>query len=108
MFCHVPAFCDSFRHYDASMVFGRTLLRAIFKYVRKQIMDQFHQERDRMPLDRRVSVLTHFPPFLNTLDEELYSDTSPIWDPDFKQPTSLHLQSLLESNKTKSNIKTTL
>ncbi|KAK9754405.1 Acetyltransferase (GNAT) family [Popillia japonica] len=99
VFCHVPVFCDSLRHYDTTVVFGKTLLRAVFKYVKKQIMDQFHQERDRMPLERRVMLLTNFPPFLNQLDEEIYSPSSPIWDPDFKQPPSIHLQSLLDSTK---------
>lgn len=44
-------------------------------------------------------LLTNFPPFLNQLDEEIYSPSSPIWDPDFKQPPSIHLQSLLDSTK---------
>lgn len=78
------------------MVFGRTLLRAVFKYIRKQIMDQFYRERDTMPPDRRQLLLTNFPPFLNQLDEEIYASNSPIWDPDFKA-TSVHFQSLLDS-----------
>lgn len=96
IFCHIPAFCDSLPHYDTTQVFGRPLLRAVFKYVCRQIMDQFHQERDRMPLERRVMVLTHFPPFLQQLDEEIYAVSSPIWDPDFKVP-SPHLQALLDT-----------
>lgn len=46
-------------------------------------------------------VLTHFPPFLNQLDEEIYAINSPIWDPDFKQVPSPHLQTLLDTSKTK-------
>lgn len=61
-------------------------------------MDQFHQERDRMSLERRVMVLTHFPPFLNQLDEEIYAPNSLIWDPDFKQVPSPHLQALIETS----------
>ncbi|KAK5647049.1 hypothetical protein RI129_005513 [Pyrocoelia pectoralis] len=99
IFCHIPAFCDSLPHYDTTQVFGRPLLRAVFKYVCRQIMDQFHQERDRMPLERRVMVLTHFPPFLQQLDEEIYAVNSPIWDPDFKVP-SPHLQALLDTKTT--------
>ncbi|XP_017768696.1 PREDICTED: histone acetyltransferase KAT2B-like [Nicrophorus vespilloides] len=101
VFCHVPAFCDSLRHYDTTMVFGKTLLKAVFKHIRKQIMDQFYQERDRMPLERRVMILTHFPAFLNALDTEIYAPNSPIWDPDFKPPPSIHLQNLIELNKLK-------
>ncbi|XP_057653056.1 histone acetyltransferase KAT2A isoform X2 [Diorhabda carinulata] len=96
VFCYVPTFCDSLQHFDTTMVFGRTLLRAIFKYIRKQIMDQFYRERDTMPSDRRQFLLTNFPPFLSQLDEEIYASNSPIWDPDFKS-TSLHFQSLLDS-----------
>ncbi|XP_028147187.1 histone acetyltransferase KAT2A isoform X2 [Diabrotica virgifera virgifera] len=96
VFCYVPTFCDSLPHFDTTMVFGRTLLRAVFKYIRKQIMDQFYRERDTMPPDRRQLLLTNFPPFLNHLDEEIYASNSPIWDPEFKA-TSLHFQSLLDS-----------
>lgn len=101
VFCNVPTFCDSLKHYDTTMVFGRTLLRAIFKYMKKQIMDQFNQEREKMPQEQRVMLLTHFPPFLNQLDEEIYAHDSPIWDNDFKQP-SVHFQPLLESGRVKS------
>ncbi|KAJ8932177.1 hypothetical protein NQ314_014864 [Rhamnusium bicolor] len=100
VFCHVPTFCDSLQHFDTTMVFGRTLLRAVFKYIRKQIMDQFHRERDTMPQERRVLLLTNFPPFLNQLDQEIYAPNSPIWDPDFKSQ-SIQFQSLLDSNRLK-------
>ncbi|XP_022904874.1 histone acetyltransferase KAT2A isoform X2 [Onthophagus taurus] len=103
VFCHVPLFCDSFRHYDTAMIFGKTLFRAVFKHVKKQILDQFHEERDWMPVERRVMLLTHFPPFLNLLDEEIYSSNSPIWDPDFKPPPCIPLQSLLDSSKAKTS-----
>ncbi|XP_017778856.1 PREDICTED: histone acetyltransferase KAT2A isoform X2 [Nicrophorus vespilloides] len=101
VFCHIPAFCDSLQYYDTTMVFGKILLRAVFKYVRKQIMDQFHQFRERMPVERRVMILNHFPSFLNVLDNEIYSNNSPIWDPEFKPPPSIHIQTLIENNKSK-------
>ncbi|CAH0558007.1 unnamed protein product [Brassicogethes aeneus] len=100
VFCYVPTFCDSLQHYDTTMVFGRTLLRAVFKYIRKQIMDQFHRERDTMPAERRAMLMTNFPPFLNALDEEIYATNSPIWDPEFKT-SSTHYQVLLDSAKLK-------
>lgn len=102
VFCHVPAFCDTLRHYDTTMVFGKTLLRAVFKYVQKQIMDQFHQERDRMPAERRQMILMHFPMFLSTLEQEVYAESSPVWDPEFKAPPSIHLQAMIENNKLRS------
>ncbi|XP_018562120.1 histone acetyltransferase KAT2A isoform X2 [Anoplophora glabripennis] len=100
VFCHVPTFCDSLPHYDTTMVFGRTLLRAVFKYIRKQVMDQFHRERDSMPQERRLLLLTNFPPFLNQLDEEIYAASSPIWDVDFKAQ-SIQFQSLLDTDRLK-------
>ncbi|KAJ0172618.1 hypothetical protein K1T71_011757 [Dendrolimus kikuchii] len=99
VFCHVPAFCDSLPHYETSLVFGRTLLRAVFKSVCKQLMDKCHLERDRMPPEKRVLVLTHFPRFLALLEEEIFSADSPIWDPEFKQNPPNHLQNILD-NKT--------
>ncbi|CAH4034884.1 histone acetyltransferase KAT2A isoform X1 [Pieris brassicae] len=96
VFCHVPAFCDSLPHYDTSLVFGRTLLRAVFKSVCRQLMDKCHSERDRMPPEKRVLVLNHFPRFLGLLEEEIFSANSPIWDPDFKQMPSNHLQTILD------------
>ncbi|XP_026318104.1 histone acetyltransferase KAT2A isoform X2 [Hyposmocoma kahamanoa] len=101
VFCHVPAFCDSLPHYETSLVFGRTLLRAVFKSVCRQLMDKCHSERDRMPPEKRVLVLTHFPRFLALLEEEIFSINSPIWDPDYKQVPPNHLQAILD-NKTSS------
>lgn len=98
VFCHVPAYCNSFRQYETTMVFGKTLLRVIFKHVCKELMDNFHQERDKMALERRIMVLNHFPTFLNQLETEIIADGSHIWDPDFKTPQSAYLH-LLEANK---------
>ncbi|XP_038218966.1 histone acetyltransferase KAT2A isoform X2 [Zerene cesonia] len=99
VFCHVPAFCDSLPHYDTSLVFGRTLLRAVFKSVCRQLMDKCHSERDRMPPEKRVLVLNHFPRFLGLLEEEIFSANSPIWDPDFKQMPPNHLQTILDKTR---------
>ncbi|XP_053616213.1 histone acetyltransferase KAT2A isoform X1 [Plodia interpunctella] len=100
VFCHVPAFCDSLPHYETSLVFGRTLLRAVFKSVCKQLMEKCHSERDRMPPEKRVLVLTHFPRFLALLEEEIYSANSPIWDPEYKQQPPTHLQAILDNKTT--------
>ncbi|XP_075982048.1 gcn5 acetyltransferase isoform X2 [Anticarsia gemmatalis] len=102
VFCHVPAFCDSLPHYDTSLVFGRTLLRAVFKSVCRQLMDKCHSERDRMPPEKRVLVLTHFPRFLALLEEEIFSANSPIWDPEYKQIPPNHLQAILDNKNSAS------
>ena len=72
-------------HYETCLIFGRTLLRSVFQTMRRQLLDKFRAEKDRMPADKRTMVLTHFPRFLSMLEEEVYGANSPIWDVDFKQ-----------------------
>ena len=83
-YCHVPAFCDSLTHYDTTLIFGRTLLKSVFQTMRKQLMGKFRAEKDKMPAEKKTLVLTHFPRFLSLLEEEIYSNKSPIWDPDYR------------------------
>ncbi|XP_032668587.1 histone acetyltransferase KAT2A-like [Odontomachus brunneus] len=97
VFCHVPALCDSFQHHDTPVAFGKTLMQAVFKSVCSQLIDKCHSERDKITPEKRVLVLTHFPKFLSMLETEVYSDNSPIWDPEFKQQPPPHLQAALES-----------
>ncbi|XP_041363170.1 histone acetyltransferase KAT2A-like [Gigantopelta aegis] len=84
-YCHVPAFCDSLPRYETTLIFGRTLLRSVFQTMRKQLLDKFRAEKEKMPPDKRTLVLTHFPRFLSMLEEEVYGTSSPIWDPEFSQ-----------------------
>ncbi|KAK3102202.1 hypothetical protein FSP39_009584 [Pinctada imbricata] len=84
-YCHVPAFCDSLPRYETTLIFGRTLLRSVFQTMRRQLLDKFRAEKERMPPEKRTLVLTHFPRFLSMLEEEVYGANSPIWDPDFSQ-----------------------
>jgi len=90
-YCHVPAFCDSLPHYDTTLIFGRSLLKSVFQTMRKQLLDKFRAEKDKMPPEKRTLVLTHFPRFLSLLEEEIYSNISPIWDPEFKQNPPAHV-----------------
>ncbi|XP_046397212.1 histone acetyltransferase KAT2A isoform X1 [Ischnura elegans] len=99
VFCHVPAFCDSLPHHETTLVFGRMLLRAVYRSVCRQLMDKCQSERDRMPPEKRILVLTHFPRFLSLLEEEIYGQDSPIWDPDFKQLPPTHLQGTISETK---------
>ncbi|XP_014226861.1 histone acetyltransferase KAT2B [Trichogramma pretiosum] len=96
VFCHVPAFCDSLHHHDCTAAFGKTLLQAVFKLVCKQLMDKCHSEKDKMTPEKRFLVLNHFPRFLSMLEAEIYSENSPIWDPEFKQTLPAHLQMVAE------------
>ena len=61
--------------------------------MRKQLLDKFRAEKDKMPPEKRTLVLTHFPRFLSQLEEEIYSNHSPIWDPEFKQNPPAHVNS---------------
>ncbi|XP_041970116.1 histone acetyltransferase KAT2A [Aricia agestis] len=97
VFCHVPAFCDALPHFDTTLVFGRTMLRAVFKSVCRQLMDKCHLERDRMPPEKRVLVLNHFPIFLSLLEEEIFNSESPIWNLDYKQMPTAQLQAILDN-----------
>merc|ERR1719393_1007539 len=85
------AFCDSLTHYDTTLIFGRTLLKSVFQTMRKQLMGKFRAEKDKMPAEKKTLVLTHFPRFLSLLEEEIYSNKSPIWDPEFKQNPPAHV-----------------
>ena len=93
-YCHVPAFCDSLPHYDTTIIFGKSLLRSVFQTMRKQLLGKFRAEKDKMPPEKRTLVLTHFPRFLSSLEEEIYGNNSPIWDPEFRQAPPPHVQQL--------------
>uniref|UniRef100_A0A8C5T6K0 histone acetyltransferase n=1 Tax=Malurus cyaneus samueli TaxID=2593467 RepID=A0A8C5T6K0_9PASS len=82
-YCNVPQFCDSLPRYETTQVFGRTLLRSVFTVMRRQLLEQARQEKDKLPQEKRTLILTHFPKFLSMLEEEVYSQNSPIWDQDF-------------------------
>uniref|UniRef100_A0A4W3K4P2 histone acetyltransferase n=1 Tax=Callorhinchus milii TaxID=7868 RepID=A0A4W3K4P2_CALMI len=82
-YCNVPQFCDSLPRHETTHVFGRTLLRSVFTVMRRQLLEKSRQEKDKLPLEKRTLILTHFPKFLSMLEEEVYSHSSPIWDLDF-------------------------
>ena len=60
-YCNVPQFCDSLPRYQTTQIFGRTLLRSVFTVMRKQLLEQARQERDKLPPEKRTLILTHFP-----------------------------------------------
>ena len=82
----VPFYCDSLARFDTTLIFGRPFLKSVFQHMRKKL-GEFKTEKDfkdGTPAKRRNLYLTHFPNFLTLLEEELYSEKSPIWDPDFR------------------------
>lgn len=54
-------FCESLQRFDATHVFGRTLLSSVFHVMRKQLMEKFTTEQDKMLPEKRSLVLNHFP-----------------------------------------------
>lgn len=91
VFCHVPAFCNSLRQCETSLVFGRTLLRTVFQCMSQQLKKKCISERDRFPEDKR-SIITLMPKFLETLRAELLKDDSPIWDTSYRPSNSFVIQ----------------
>lgn len=57
----MPQFCDSLPHHQTTRIFGRTLLRSVFTVMRKQLLEQARQEKDKLPPEKRTLILTHFP-----------------------------------------------
>ena len=90
-YSHVPEFCEWLTRFDTKLIFGHTFLRSVFQNVRKQLIGRFRADKDKMPDEKQSLVLTHFPRFLSLLEEELYSDKSPIWDPDFRLSPPPHV-----------------
>uniref|UniRef100_A0A1L8DX13 histone acetyltransferase n=2 Tax=Nyssomyia neivai TaxID=330878 RepID=A0A1L8DX13_9DIPT len=91
MFCHVPAFCNSLPHYETTVAFGRTLLKAVFQFVSQQLLVKCRTEKDRMPVEKRT-LLMQMPKFLDALKHEVINEESPIWDASYKPAVSLLLQ----------------
>uniref|UniRef100_A0A8C2GE18 Histone acetyltransferase n=1 Tax=Cyprinus carpio TaxID=7962 RepID=A0A8C2GE18_CYPCA len=87
-YCHVPQSNDSLPRYETCQVFGRSLLKSIFTVTRRQLLEKFRVEKDKLPPEKRTLILTHFPKFLSMLEEEIYGENSPIWEADFTMPAS--------------------
>uniref|UniRef100_A0A1A9UTQ4 histone acetyltransferase n=1 Tax=Glossina austeni TaxID=7395 RepID=A0A1A9UTQ4_GLOAU len=102
VFCHVPAFCNSLRHFETSLVFGRTLLRTVFQYMAQQLKKKCISERDRFPADKR-SIITQMPKFLEALKGELLKDDSPIWDQTYRPPSAFLMQQRKRQQDTATN-----
>ncbi|KFM01284.1 Histone acetyltransferase KAT2A, partial [Aptenodytes forsteri] len=87
-YCHVPQSCDSLPRYETTHVFGRSLLKSIFTVTRRQLLEKFRVEKDKLVPEKRTLILTHFPKFLSMLEEEIYGENSPIWEADFTVPAT--------------------
>ena len=95
----VPFYCDSLERFDTTLIFGRPFLKSVFQHMRNKL-GEFKTEKDfkdGMPAKRRNLYLTHFPNFLTLLEEELYSEKSPIWDPDFRLSPPPHVPQVIST-----------
>jgi len=82
-YCHVPLFCDSLTRMEVTSIFGQNFLRSVFTLMKQQLLEKFTSEKDKLPSDTRVKVLSHFPRFLSLFEEEIHRLESPIWDNDY-------------------------
>ena len=57
----MPVFCESLAKLDATLIFGRTFLSSVFLVMRRQLMERFTAEQDKMLPEKRTLVITHFP-----------------------------------------------
>ncbi|XP_055915978.1 histone acetyltransferase KAT2A-like [Eupeodes corollae] len=99
VFCHVPAFCNSLRHFETSLVFGRNLLKTVFQGMSQQLKKKCISERERFPADKRA-IITQMPKFLEALKAEIVRDDSPIWDQSYRPPNTFLSQQLKRQQET--------
>ncbi|XP_043236674.1 histone acetyltransferase KAT2A-like [Amphibalanus amphitrite] len=86
-YCHVPTICTSMVHWDPAAVFGRSVLRLLLRTVSARLLQKIDLDREKMAKDKRLLILAHMPRFLSLLEEEVYGNSTTIFDVDFKPPT---------------------
>lgn len=62
IFCHMPMFCSSLPHYETTLVFGRTLLRSIFRSESKKLLDRCQADKDKFT-DEQKTLFLHLPKY---------------------------------------------
>ena len=68
-YCHVPQSNDSLPRYETTQVFGRNLLKSIFTVTRRQLLEKFRVEKDKLLPEKRTLILTHFPKYGHSLTD---------------------------------------
>lgn len=51
--CQAPTLCDSLPKYDVAQIFGRQFIKEIFTNVKKQILDKFRMEQEKIQPTKR-------------------------------------------------------
>lgn len=78
-YSYVPSFCDSLEKFDMVTIFGVSYLKLIYLIIKQELQEKFLNEKEKIPVEKRQIVWNHLPKFLNSLEDELYSETSTIW-----------------------------
>jgi len=47
--------------FEVTNIFGQNFLKSVFSLMKQQLLDKFSAEKDKLPPDTRVKVLSHFP-----------------------------------------------
>lgn len=76
---YVPSFCKSLEKYETIMIFGLSFLRLVYALVKQELHDKFLNEKEKIPIEKRLIVWNHLPKFLKSLEEELNDESSQIW-----------------------------
>lgn len=83
VFCYVPSFCNSLKHYNCSEIFGKRFLLHTFPFLSQQFLSHYEIEKESLPIEKQI-LLERLPKFLETLREELLNDKSEIFNQSFK------------------------
>lgn len=100
VFCYVPSFCNSLKHYNCSEIFGKRFFLHTFSFLSQQFLSHyeigkylaiikkivkflFSLEKESLPVEKQI-LLERLPKFLENLRDELQNEKSEIFNPSFK------------------------
>lgn len=58
---YVPSFCKSLQKCETIMIFGLSFLRLVYALVRHELQDKFLNEKDKIPIEKRLMLWNHLP-----------------------------------------------
>ena len=58
---YVPSFCKSLEKYETIMIFGLSFLRLVYALVKQELHDKFLNEKEKIPIEKRLIVWNHLP-----------------------------------------------
>ncbi|ODM93034.1 Histone acetyltransferase KAT2B [Orchesella cincta] len=90
--CQAPTLCDSLPKYDVATIFGRQLMKEIFPNVKKQILEKFRMEQEKIQPTKRELYARLLPGFLDAVEEAIHTPNCPVWDVNFRPLLPPHAQ----------------